>query len=46
MDNTDRLFVIFVTMYAVWQLIRVARGLESISAELSALRAIAEQNRR
>ncbi|WP_274602414.1 hypothetical protein [Sphingomonas sp. CFBP 8764] len=42
MDNTDKLFVIFVTLYAVWQLIRIARGLESISA----VRAIAEQNRR
>ncbi|RKE50311.1 hypothetical protein [Sphingomonas sp. PP-CC-1A-547] len=46
MGNTDKLFMIFVTLYAVWQLIRVARGVESIASELRGLRAIAEQNRR
>jgi hypothetical protein len=46
MDDTDKLFMVFVTLYAVWQLIRLARGVESIGSELRALRVIAEQNRR
>lgn len=46
MDETDALFAVFVVLYAVWQLIRIANGVQSIAAELRALRAMAEQNRR
>ncbi len=46
MDDSDALFLIVVTLYAMWQLVRVACGVESIAAELRALRVIAEQNRR
>ncbi len=46
MDNSDKLFMIFIALYVVWQLCRVAHAVESISTELLALRTIAEQNRR
>lgn len=46
MDETDALFAVFVALYAVWQLIRVANGVHSIATELRQLRVIAEQNRR
>jgi hypothetical protein len=46
MDGTDTLFAVFAVLYTIWQLIRVANGVQSIATELRALRAIAEQNRR
>ena len=46
MDNSDKLFMIIIALYVVWQLCRVARALESISTELLALRTIAERSRR
>lgn len=46
MDGNTILCMLFVAMYAVWQLCRVARGVEAIAAELRALHTIAEQNRR
>lgn len=46
MDDNTILCMLFVAMYAVWQLCRVARGVEALGAELRALRTIAERNRR
>jgi hypothetical protein len=46
MSDTDGFFAVFAVVYAIWQLIRIANGVKSIATELSALRAIAEQNRR
>ena len=46
MENGDKLFMMIIALYAVWQLCRVARAVESISTELLALRTIAEQSRR
>jgi hypothetical protein len=46
MDDNDAFFALFVALYALWQLTRVASGVQSISDELRTLRTIAEQNRR
>ena len=46
MDGADALFALFAVLYSIWQLIRVANGVQSIATELRALRALAEQKRR
>ncbi len=46
MTDNEALFGLFVVLYAMWQLTRIAGGVQSIATELSALRAIAEKNRR
>ncbi len=46
MDDNDAFFALFVALYALWQLTCIATAVQSVAAELAALHAIAEQNRR
>jgi len=45
MADNEALFGLFVALYALWQLTRIASAVQSVAVELAALRAIAAQNR-